>query len=159
MGWEAGPASSTFTHQSSWVSRTCWLSRSGSSLVKQRAPAPTYFPRMPHSQTCLALSLDQELMVSKWPLVISVGNPDIRRGERQFSPPTMMPLFIYLLCVAGRTSSSSLLPQGDRRPGLEGSRGCRHHSRHAGQWKGGHRGVRPGVHLRPSRSHCPGDLT
>lgn len=53
-------------------------------------------------------------MISELPLVISVGNAALRKGERPFSPPRMMPLLIYSLSAAGLATASCPPLQGDR---------------------------------------------
>lgn len=73
-------------------------------------------------------------MASKWPLVISVGSSVLY--DDQEALVHSFPLCGWAASSAS-TYASSLLPQGDRRPGREKSWGCCPHSHSVTQGKGG----------------------
>lgn len=111
---------------------------------RQASSAPTvcFLLRMPHFQRWLTLSLGRELMVSKQPLVISVGSSALY--DDQEALVHLFPLCGWAASSASTYASSflrllprpSLLPQGDRRPGREKSWGCCPHSHSVTQGKG-----------------------
>lgn len=107
------------------------------------APTVCFLLRMPHFERWLTLSLGRELMVSKWPLVIAVGNSALYDD-----PEALVHLFplcgwarllcLYLRCLPpSPPHPTPLRPQGDRRTGREKSWGCRPHSHSVTQGKGG----------------------
>lgn len=126
---------------SHWVRQTLLALQVQLLLCQTRRGSPTVcFLRIPHPWTCLTLSLGQELMGPKWPLVILLATQPHVEGRGRFSTQADALVHSFALRLG---SPPAFSPRGQA------------------AWHGaaeGHGGRGPGVHLRLSLSPRPGDL-